>query len=202
MRCPKCGYISFDHLEQCLKCKKDISAVSGTLHGTVFNVAAPSFLQLGSRRDDASETDETFVDSLESDDEFVDEDLEVLVEDESSLEVETGAADDRDDEAPLRAGKVPADSEDSEDREIEIDLSQFEDTENVKGVPAEPKKYLKEQEAQPLSLDLPAELDDLSDLAPPGREIQAEKPESKTVAKKDFAGSEKDDLDFDLGLGI
>ena len=34
MRCPKCGYISFDHLEQCLKCKKNIKAVSDNMHGT------------------------------------------------------------------------------------------------------------------------------------------------------------------------
>ena len=25
MRCPKCGYISFDHLDQCQKCRTDLS---------------------------------------------------------------------------------------------------------------------------------------------------------------------------------
>ena len=25
MRCPKCGYISFDHLDQCQKCRADLS---------------------------------------------------------------------------------------------------------------------------------------------------------------------------------
>ncbi len=89
MRCPKCGYISFDHLEQCLKCKKNIKAVSDNLHGTVFNVAAPTFLQLSSRRDEEAENDQAFADNFEADEEFVDEDLEVLVEDESSEETRT-----------------------------------------------------------------------------------------------------------------
>ena len=46
MRCPKCGYISFDHLESCKKCNKNISEASADLDGTVFAVAAPVFLDL------------------------------------------------------------------------------------------------------------------------------------------------------------
>ncbi len=46
MRCPKCGYISFDHLESCKKCNKNISETSVDLDGTVFAVAAPVFLDL------------------------------------------------------------------------------------------------------------------------------------------------------------
>ena len=196
MRCPKCGYISFDHLEQCLKCKKNISAVSDTMHGTVFNVAAPSFLQLSPRRDEDSQIDDAFADDLGSDDEFIDEDLEVLVEDESSTGADAGV-----DAVPLRDGKASADDEESEDREIEIDLSQFEDAEDRNEAPAETKNFQKERDAQPLSLDLPAELDDLSDLAPPSRGIQAEKSESKAAAKRAAASFGMDDMDFDLGLG-
>jgi len=44
MRCPKCGYISFDHLESCKKCNKNISEASADIDGTVFAVAAPVFL--------------------------------------------------------------------------------------------------------------------------------------------------------------
>ena len=46
MRCPKCGFISFDHLEKCLKCKKELKDVTGLVHGTVFKVQAPSFLKI------------------------------------------------------------------------------------------------------------------------------------------------------------
>ena len=46
MRCPKCGYISFDHLETCRKCNKSIRDTAGDLHGTAYDSAAPPFLQL------------------------------------------------------------------------------------------------------------------------------------------------------------
>ena len=46
MRCPKCGYISFDYLETCRKCNKSIRDTAGDLHGTAYDSAAPPFLQL------------------------------------------------------------------------------------------------------------------------------------------------------------
>lgn len=49
MRCPKCGYISFDHLENCKKCNKIFSDVASDLHGTAYDSAAPLFLQLAAR---------------------------------------------------------------------------------------------------------------------------------------------------------
>lgn len=45
MRCPKCGYITFDHLETCTKCKKNIASAAEQLSGTTFQAEAPSFLQ-------------------------------------------------------------------------------------------------------------------------------------------------------------
>ncbi len=44
MRCPKCGYISFDQIDNCLKCGKNIVKVSVALKGAVPNVAAPEYL--------------------------------------------------------------------------------------------------------------------------------------------------------------
>jgi hypothetical protein len=44
MRCPKCGFISFDHLTSCAKCGKDVSAVASELQGTSINVETPMFL--------------------------------------------------------------------------------------------------------------------------------------------------------------
>ncbi len=202
MRCPKCGFISFDHLELCLKCKKNIKAVSDTLHGTVFHVAVPTFLQLSSSRDEEPESDEESSDNLEANEEFVDEDLDVLVKDDSSTGVGVGmAADELVADDRKLGGKTPAESEDFEDREIEIDLSQFEDAEEPEGAPTSTPDAGKEPEDDSLSLDMPAELIDMSDLAPPGRGVQSEKIEPKAGSKKDASTLEMDDMDFDLGLG-
>ena len=46
MRCPKCGYISFDHQEICRKCNKNIGDTVTEINGTVCDALAPSFLQL------------------------------------------------------------------------------------------------------------------------------------------------------------
>jgi len=52
MRCPKCGYISFDHAETCSKCKKDISAQSEQLSGTILLAEAPAYLQFNMTESD------------------------------------------------------------------------------------------------------------------------------------------------------
>lgn len=44
MRCPKCGYTSFDNQDRCRKCKKRLSSSAATLMGTVINATPPSFL--------------------------------------------------------------------------------------------------------------------------------------------------------------
>ena len=46
MRCPKCGYISFDTLGSCKKCKKNIGELVEELEGTVFESQAPVFLHI------------------------------------------------------------------------------------------------------------------------------------------------------------
>jgi hypothetical protein len=45
MRCPKCGFVSYDLTETCGKCGKNISGASQELHGTVASVGAPGFLR-------------------------------------------------------------------------------------------------------------------------------------------------------------
>jgi len=44
MRCPKCGFISFDHLTSCSKCGRDVSQVAAELQGTSIKVEPPMFL--------------------------------------------------------------------------------------------------------------------------------------------------------------
>lgn len=44
MRCPKCGYISFDRQRSCGKCSHDLTAVAEQLQGTAIKAEAPFFL--------------------------------------------------------------------------------------------------------------------------------------------------------------
>jgi hypothetical protein len=44
MLCPKCGFISFDHLVACEKCHNDLSVIREELHGTAADVAGLFFL--------------------------------------------------------------------------------------------------------------------------------------------------------------
>ena len=46
MRCPKCSFVSFDLVETCVKCGKNISGAATELQGTVVGVEAPSFLRV------------------------------------------------------------------------------------------------------------------------------------------------------------
>lgn len=46
MRCPKCGFISFDHLEACKKCHKDLSAIIAEVNGTTYDTEPPMFLTI------------------------------------------------------------------------------------------------------------------------------------------------------------
>ncbi len=54
MRCPKCGYISFDHLETCKKCQKYIGDVGAEINGTTYNAETPLFLIISSGEESSS----------------------------------------------------------------------------------------------------------------------------------------------------
>jgi len=163
MRCPKCGYISFDHLETCLKCKKDIKSVSDVLSGTVFNVQTPSFLKFeaGSSEGTLAEDMDMFGDESAEEEDYVDDDLEILMDGE-----------DLESEADFEI------DEDEEDGEIELDLSQFE---------TDP-----DEDVATVSLDMPEELADISDLAPP---------KNGEVVEEESLGLDLDDLELDMDDG-
>lgn len=191
MRCPKCGYISFDNLEVCLKCKKNIKAASDSLHGTVFQVQAPAFLQLQPRQEEEDAGDIALARSG-GEDEYVDDDLEILI-DEPQDEKETG--EDEVDELKLEAGQGLADEE--EDREIEIDFSQFEETKEEEPLAEEEPEMGKEESS--FSLEMPEELADISDLAPPAKMVEKEEAPAPATSKS----PDPQDLDaFDLKLGL
>lgn len=53
MLCPKCNYISFDHLSNCTNCNNDLSALVSEISGTAVQVGHPSFLRSVLKADSA-----------------------------------------------------------------------------------------------------------------------------------------------------
>ncbi len=175
MRCPKCGYITFDHLDNCPKCKKDISKVSLKVVGTTYNVTTPLFLKF-SQGGGIEEKKEDFIAFDNSQDGFdvVDPDLDVLVD-----EPEEGDDFNFDDDSSFADNDFEGSSGDDfslnsdEPEDGEIDLGGFEDA----------FEQERPESEGDIALDFPDELADISDLS---------QPEESSVAEDDaFA------LDFD-----
>jgi hypothetical protein len=204
MRCPKCGYISFDHLDECLKCNKDIRKISNDLYGSAYNIAAPTFLKLQQEQaeEPAVQMNLATEQSFGNEDDYVVEDLEILVaEEESDLEGKIAFME----EEPADV-KLSDEDDQEEDGEIEIDFSQFEDIDEPEINLFDEEEIQQEQLGQlPRKMDMPEELSDISDLAPPAQEIEEkqieedEKPAGNS-ADLDFADLDLDDLNFDLNL--
>ncbi|HBT96779.1 MAG TPA: hypothetical protein DEB25_03620 [Desulfobulbaceae bacterium] len=57
MRCPKCGFISFDHLDFCRRCNKSLDSVSLALRGSVHDCQAPVFLRCSQLEEDTETVD-------------------------------------------------------------------------------------------------------------------------------------------------
>ena len=68
MRCPKCSYISFDHLLSCSKCGKDLSSIVEQLHGSSVQGEVPQFL--GTARADLAGAPSSARNVDKKDDEF------------------------------------------------------------------------------------------------------------------------------------
>ncbi len=191
MRCPKCGYISFDHVETCLKCNKAISG-SQEAEGTTYQASAPSFLQVPQGNDPVEETtsdSEIEFGGAEDEFEFADPDLDVLVEEGEDIELQGN--DDSEDVINLEdAGsdfQLEADEAGSDIGDFDFELE--DDGEEL---------------AAPPSLNVPDELSDLSDLAPPVQG-QADSGDSMNLSLDDDMSMDEDldldGLDLDLGLG-
>jgi hypothetical protein len=201
MRCPKCGFISFDHLATCLNCSRDISEMSSAAHGTTYNAPPPMFLVF-TKNDESKDIAvklKTDTDNLAGDLDLVDPDLDILINDEeeegiefdssdldSSLKDEFGGSD--------KGFDIALDEEEpdgkSDDQELAVDLSQFEDM--------TPGAGSSEAAEEKFTMNLPDELADISDLAPPS---PPQKQRSATQENRSIDdGMEFDMLDMDLKL--
>ncbi len=105
MRCPKCGFISFDLVETCGKCGKNISEEAALPHGTTTNVEPPRFLRF-----DTAKAEPEAPAGVEATAELETEEAVVDMTEESSQEIEFSL-----DDAPVQAGEPAA-------AEVEMDL--------------------------------------------------------------------------------
>lgn len=192
MRCPKCGFISFDHLASCAKCGRDISEVASELQGTSIKVEAPMFLSGALAA--LSESEESFEDhAMEADgDEGIDFDMEMEADEEEAGEM-TAAEEDVDfsfekeaeefevaEEAdiglaePEEAADFEIEAEAEEEPELEKAEDSFEELDFLGGVD--------DEEEGGLEFDLEDFMEDIDD----------DKPE---------ASATEDAVDIDLDLG-
>lgn len=124
MRCPKCGYISFDNLQNCKKCKKDVTQASSELNGTINNSTSPLFLQYAFEEDagDVAVMDPPEIDEIPVEIPIGDQDLAVEDEiEEISLDMDM----DMDTEEPIVEAKQVLDE--AKDEDIIMDLDDLEE---------------------------------------------------------------------------
>jgi len=207
MRCPKCGFISFDHLEVCLKCKKDIKVASEALQGGVLHVASPTFLNLHPESEESQlDEGELVVDDGEVVEEYVDPDLDVLIEDEAEegeiegLSLVAG----RDDFADLEISMDDGDEEiaidlGQDEGEIAVDLDRFDDDAEVEEhvFDSEPDSE-KEKGDVEFEIEMPEELIDMSDLAPPVASEGSGSSTADSPEDPDSLNINLDNFDFEL----
>ena len=204
MRCPKCGYISFDHMDTCLKCKKDISGGSD-VEGTTYHAANPSFLKISVEADPVEDSAASFdsnEDFAEDNYDFSDPDLEALADVEEDITI----GDSGDDE-----GSIFFADPDSADFELEPDIDEDEEIGfefELEGDDDELALFDDEEATAP-ALNVPDDLADISDLAPPiEEEIQpaaALESGGMNLSLDDDMNLDEDldldGLDLDLGFG-
>lgn len=207
MRCPKCGYISFDHVDTCLKCNKDISKASSSVEGTTYNVAPPSFLRFpkGGTVEEEEDSEISF-DGGGEDYDVVDPDLDVLAEGEEQSGEEP-------DDASISFGDELDGFGEAEDEE-ELQLTIDDDDEGDAGIDLGQFEDAFEDEepsvSEEVTLDFPDELSDISDLSPPAEDAAPE-PAPEPAAEFDSepaaaapadVGGEADEFSLDLDLEL
>jgi len=154
MRCPKCGYISFDHQETCKKCAKNIGDAVTEINGTVYEALVPTFLNVGTTAGFSGRSSSVELSAMQ-------ERVGTEREDEFAMGEESGIAFIDDEEIIL--------TDDSE--ELIMDLDGFNEVSPREEFTLELGEEHGAGEAKPPSLDF-GDLD-ISDLAPPLKESMA-----------------------------
>lgn len=140
MRCPKCGYISFDQIDKCLRCGKDIGSTAAEVNGSAYNVPAPDYLVFDvhekREQNDADTSEEIFLgeEALEAG-EVVDFDF-ANESSEAPVEVNLDSVEE-------------VEAEDEGEHEIEMDMNFFEEESAVLESPAPASALAPALESEP-----------------------------------------------------
>ena len=176
MRCPKCGFISFDSLLSCGRCQSDLSLVSAELRGTATEVAGIFFL--GALLSGGEGRPESVVSGLTS------EAAEILVAGGASEDSTAGIV--GEDASPAGGEEPPA---------LEFDLDEMPSLE------AEPAEIALESPA-PEDVSAASVLAPEEDSLPPGGEGEAALPATEQPDEPGPLGVELEELkDVSLNLG-
>lgn len=199
MRCSKCGYISFDHLETCKKCHKSVNQGDSGLNGTVFDTDVPSFLRFTAPVE-SDVPDTAFVDQV---DEYSDDFQLPPMDAVDSAEVDSDISQD-DEELVLNLDDIVLDNEErelDENDEIILDLDELEDAE-----PLEDFSLGEEEEDEAKEIGAPT-IDfgdlDISDLGPPSEGAFVTEPEIEPAPAtlEDVEEPVVDKVELDTGKG-
>lgn len=167
MRCSKCGYISFDHLETCKKCHKSVNQAESGLNGTVFDTAVPSFL----RFEAPVEPDVPETEVIDQADEYNDDfDFPPMEAVDDTVAAGSDTSQDEE-ELVLNLDDIVLDSNEpeiDENDEIILDLDDLEETAPLEEFSLGEKKQDKPEEMAAPTIDF-GDLD-ISDLGPPSGE--------------------------------
>ena len=130
MRCPKCGFISFDHLTLCSKCGKELAETSDQLKGTSIRSHTSYFLGsvLGVETAEPENRAAGEADAYDADD-SIELDISTEGPDEDEIDLSGMEVDDEEDSEEAAGIIMPGMEEFSEEDEIPtISPNQFEDT--------------------------------------------------------------------------
>jgi len=194
MRCPKCGYISFDHVDTCLRCNKDVQKVTSAVEGTTYNVAPPSFLKFPKAGSLEQEESEISFEGSQDEYDVVDPDLDVLVDGDDSEEDDDAGISFDDDFSGF------GDSEEQEEEDdFEINLNDGDDDNLDLGQFEDAFEEEQPEETDEIALDLPDELSDISDLSAPEKETAS----AAAIESGDSSPANDDSMDdFNLDLDL